>query len=326
MAGFRKAKAEQAALKIGLYGTPGSGKTFTSLLLSEGLVRGTGKRIAFVDTERGTDFYCQPVSQRRLHPEAFDFDAIYTKSITDVLSAVKSLRPQEHGVVVIDSVTHIWEACMAAYSGNTTRAGTIPAHAWAGIKKPYKDLMSTLLSMPQHVIICGRQGNEWDTDDNGQMTKVGVKMKAETETPYEPHILIRMESNVDQEKLTHEVRCYVEKDRTGILMGKYVVNPTFDSLCKPLLHLLGDKQALIQSSDEVAAKDAEAFSEMERAKEKQSGDLLRQYLARFQLSADSKELDKVAKELTPEVKKNMLTEHVNQLKTAYADRSKELAQ
>jgi Cdc6-like AAA superfamily ATPase len=44
MAGFRKAKAEQAALKMGVYGPPGSGKTFTSLLLAEGLGKVSGKR------------------------------------------------------------------------------------------------------------------------------------------------------------------------------------------------------------------------------------------------------------------------------------------
>jgi hypothetical protein len=51
MAGFRKAKAEQAALKMGIYGPPGPGKTFTSLLMAEGLAKATGKRIAVVDTE-----------------------------------------------------------------------------------------------------------------------------------------------------------------------------------------------------------------------------------------------------------------------------------
>ena len=39
MSGFRKAKAEQAALKIAMYGPPGSGKTFTTLLLAEGLAK-----------------------------------------------------------------------------------------------------------------------------------------------------------------------------------------------------------------------------------------------------------------------------------------------
>src|SRR5262245_3063320 len=129
MAGFRKAKAEQAALKMGLYGPPGSGKTFTALLLAEGLAAKANKRIAFVDTEHGTDFYCKTVPSRPVHPAAFDFDALYTKSITDVISAVKGLKVEEYGVVIIDSITHIWEAARAAYSGRTTKAGTIPFHA-----------------------------------------------------------------------------------------------------------------------------------------------------------------------------------------------------
>jgi pantothenate kinase-related protein Tda10 len=64
MAGFQKAKAEQAALKIGIYGPPGSGKTFTSLLMAEGLAQATKRRVAYVDTEHGTDFYCKAVPMR----------------------------------------------------------------------------------------------------------------------------------------------------------------------------------------------------------------------------------------------------------------------
>src|SRR5262245_18092702 len=107
MAGFRKAKAEQAALKMGIYGPPGSGKTFTSLLIAEGIAKLTGKRVALVDTEHGSDFYCQAVPTRAVHPEAFDFDALYTRSITETLSAVKSIKADEYSVLVIDSVTHL---------------------------------------------------------------------------------------------------------------------------------------------------------------------------------------------------------------------------
>jgi pantothenate kinase-related protein Tda10 len=56
MAGFEKPKPLKAALKVGLYGPAGSGKTFTSLLLAEGLARHAGKRVAFCDTEHGTAF------------------------------------------------------------------------------------------------------------------------------------------------------------------------------------------------------------------------------------------------------------------------------
>ena len=124
MAGFRKAKAEQAALKMGIYGPPGSGKTFTSLLLGEGLAMASKKRIAYVDTEHGTDFYCQKVPSRSVHPEAFDFDAIYTRALTEVASSVRALNADEYGVIIIDSVTHLWEAARAA-SDEAHRFGAI---------------------------------------------------------------------------------------------------------------------------------------------------------------------------------------------------------
>src|SRR5665811_727898 len=142
----------KAALKMALYGPAGSGKTFTALLVSEGLALHTGKRIAFCDTEYGTAFYGQEVTQRAVHPKAFDFDVLYTKSITEVLDAVRKLDPATHGVLVIDSISHLWDACRNAYKGKLTKAGTIPLHAWTTIKKPYKELMHLLLSSPVHVL------------------------------------------------------------------------------------------------------------------------------------------------------------------------------
>jgi hypothetical protein len=322
MAGFRKAKAEQAALKMGFYGPPGSGKTFTSLLVAEGLGAITKKRVAYIDTERGTDFYCQAVPSRTVHPEAFDFDALYTRSLTEALSSVKALKPEEHGVIVLDSVTHLWEAAMAAYAGRQTSIGTIPMHAWGKIKKPYKDLMAILLSSPMHVIICGRQKTVYAEDEETEELKAtGVTMRAEGETPYEPHILIRMESL--RAKKTNEVAQiigYAEKDRTGVLSGRSFVNPTFDTLCKPLLGLLGSVQAKIATGDESAAKDAEALQEQDRARDSESAELLRQFKARVDLAADEKALKAIGKEITPEVKSKMLPAQVAELREHYQQR------
>lgn len=325
MAGFRKAKAEQAALKIGMYGPPGSGKTFTSLLIAEGLAKVTGKRVAYVDTERGTDFYCKSVPARAMHPEAFDFDALYTRSLTETLAEVKKLSTQEYGVVVLDSVTHLWEAAIQAYSGKQTGIGTIPMHAWGKIKKPYKDLMSSLLSSTLHVIICGRQGTEYATDEETEELKaVGLKMKAEGETPYEPHILIRMEAL--KPKKTNELAtivAYAEKDRTGVLAGRSFVNPTFDSLIKPLLSLLGDTQARIATGDETAAKDAEQIAQDDAARTEKSGALLKEWAAKIQLAADAGALKKLGKEITPELKAQMVPNDVATLREAYQSRERE---
>ena len=324
MAGFRKAKAEQAALKIGLYGAAGSGKTFTALLCAEGLSKAYNKKIAFVDTERGTDFYCKNVSERKIHPEAFDFDAIYTKSITEVTSAIVSINPQEYGVIIIDSITHIWEAAKQAYSGKETKAGTIPFQAWAKIKKPYKDLLNMLLSSQYHVFICGRQGNDFqEDDDTGELKNVGTKMKAEGETAYEPHILIHMESV--KNKNSHEqavITAFAEKDRTGILAGRTILNPNFDNLIKPIIPLLGGIQAKIASDSENAGVDAEKITEMDIEKEKVSSEILKKYTGQI-LSCDNPEaLKSIGKLITPELKKQMTTTHVSELRERYLEAEK----
>ena len=84
---FKKAEPKQAYLKVGFYGLPGSGKTLTALLIAEGLAKKSGKRVAYIDTERGTDFYAQAVEKRAIHPESFDFDALYSRSLLDALEA-----------------------------------------------------------------------------------------------------------------------------------------------------------------------------------------------------------------------------------------------
>src|SRR6516164_5916931 len=141
---FQKPQAQKAALKMAMYGPAGSGKTFTALLVAEGLARQTGKRIAYVDTEYGTAFYGQQVTERGVHPQAFDFDVLYTKSITQALDAVRGLDHARHGVLVIDSISHLWDAAIAAYTGKKTKADTVPLRAWANIKRPYKEMVHLL--------------------------------------------------------------------------------------------------------------------------------------------------------------------------------------
>jgi hypothetical protein len=82
MGKFVKAKSEQAFLKLALYGKPGSGKTLTSLLWGEGLAARENKRIGMIDTERGSEFYGLAIPERRVHPKAFDFDRLITRSLS----------------------------------------------------------------------------------------------------------------------------------------------------------------------------------------------------------------------------------------------------
>ena len=131
------------------------------------------------------------------------------------------------------------DACKNAYAGKMTRAGTIPLPAWTAIKRPYKELMNLLLSLPVHVLICGRMGTDFAEDDAGELKNLGFKMRAEGETAYEPDVLIRLEAHKANRKDVAIPLAHVEKDRTGILAGQSIPWPTFDNIARPLLGLSG---------------------------------------------------------------------------------------
>jgi len=323
MARFEKAQPKQARLKVSIYGPPGSGKTFSTLLMAEGLAKVRGKRIAFVDTERGTDFYAQAVKARRVHPEAFDFDALYTKSLAEVTDAIKSLDPNEHGIIVLDSISHLWDAAMDAYKGKRTSADTIPMSAWGKIKKPYKDLVAWLIGSMFDVFILGRQKNMFEENSEGEMRKAGVAMRAESETGHEPHICARMEATTrgaDADYVLH-----VEKDRTGVLAGKGIKNPTFATI-EPLLPLLGEVQAPVEDEDERIAKDGELLDKQDhkdKAKVEKSLAMFRDFQPRIMAAADLAELGAIAADLKKQ-NRYLQEDHANALREMYKSRREKL--
>jgi hypothetical protein len=322
MAGFRKAVAQQAALKMALYGPPGSGKTFTALLIVEGLGAKINKRVAVIDTERGTDFYVQPVAERQAHPAAFDVDCLYTKSITEVTTAAKELDPATHGVIIVDSVSHLWDSVMASYSGKRTSLGGIPLDAWSKLKRPYLDLIGWLINSPFHVLLAGRQTGMYEDDDDGRLRAVGVKMRSEKETPYEAHVCVRMECVYEKNKAKKNVglgvpTAFIEKDRSGILQGNAYAWPTFATIALPLLGLLGSTQAQIDSEEDAGLRDAEALAQQERTREAQSLKTCEEIKANLVLAKTLEVVESIGKGITPQLKRSMLPEHVNELRDAY---------
>lgn len=324
MAGFRKARCEQAMIRMGMFGPAGSGKSFGALLFGEGLAELMKKRIAYVDTEFGTSFYRERVPARKVHPEAFDFDVLETRSLMETLKEVKKLDFKVHGIIIIDSITHLWEAARLGYQGKTTSIGTIPMHAWGKIKAPYKELMTFLLNCPAHVFFCGRQGTEYETDeDTDDLKAVGVKMKAEGETPYEPHILLRLWCE-KQKNGDGICKAYAEKDRTGTLQGRTIVWPSFDNVIKPILPLLGQTQAQVQSEEDVAAGDAEQRAASEIEKADGSLRILQRFQARITLCESEADLKAIGKEITPEIKKQMVAGDVAELRKVYQAAEKKM--
>jgi hypothetical protein len=151
------------------------------------------------------------------------------------------------------------------------------------------------------------------------MRSLGPKMKAEAETPYEPDICIRMES-VRPRKGKGQLATYVavvEKNRTGVLAGQAIVNPTLDTIARPLLPLLGTVHAQVESEEDAGARDAEAIATADRQKEAQSLKVCEEIKAHFALAKTLAAVEEIGKTITPALKRSILTAHVNELRDAY---------
>jgi len=310
---FKKAKPAQAFFKMGAYGKQGSGKTFTSLLFAEHLAKREKKRVAFVDTERGTDFYTTEVPERKIHPAAFDIDAIYTRSIMEVVDELESLDSSKYGVVVIDSITHLWDAAKEAYTGPVLSNGSFPIQAWGKIKKPYKKLMQLFLDGQFHAIICGREGVVMENDEEGQAQVVGSKMKSEGETPYEPNFLFRFKPEW-QEDGSQRIAMYAEKDRSGILQGKVIYEPTAADIDPVLRYICADSQGTVGSVEDAAEKDIALIEKAEQRAQAERRDLFEQIKKAITSSTSVAEL-KTAWSLTSGKKTKLGDDLFTQLET-----------
>lgn len=49
-----------------------------------------------------------------MHPKAFDFDRVITRSLMEMIEVVENLDTSIYGVLIIDSIIHLWEAARAA--------------------------------------------------------------------------------------------------------------------------------------------------------------------------------------------------------------------
>jgi len=66
------------------------------------------------------------IPERTVHPKAFDLDRLITRSLMETLQAVESIDTKIRGILVIDNITHLWEAARAACKSKVLPNGGIP--------------------------------------------------------------------------------------------------------------------------------------------------------------------------------------------------------
>ena len=169
---FRPAVREGVGLIIGLAGSSGSGKTYTAMRLASGIAG--DKPFAVIDTE----------NRRALHyADAFKFEHAelrapfrpdaYAEAITAADSA-------GYPVIVVDSMSHEWAGdggILDWQEEEFQRMGgrdSVKMAAWIKPKAGHKHMVTKLLQVRAHLILCMRAEEKIDMvkGDDGKMKLV----------------------------------------------------------------------------------------------------------------------------------------------------------
>lgn len=198
---IRLASRSLCRLRIALQGCSGSGKTYSALLLAYG-IRLDWKKIVVIDTERSADLYAH------LGPFCvLSLDPPFTAE--RYLAALKECERSSAHIVIIDSLSHLWEGEGGILDTHAKMTGN-SFNAWSKVASGYNRVIQWMLNTNMHVICCLRTKQEYVlTDKNGKQVpeKVGLKAVAKDGLDYEMTLVFDLDVH-------HFANC--SKDRTGL--------------------------------------------------------------------------------------------------------------
>lgn len=198
---FTDLENDKPFVKLALEGFAGDGKTRTAAEIAIGIHKliHSDKPIAIYDTEQAAKAL-KPLFDR----EGIKAISSKNRTLASLNEAIKWCESGGSDILVIDSITHVWENFVEAYKSSKKYNKTfLEFQDWGIIKPRWKtDFSNLFVQSNVHIIFTGRAGYEY-TDEKNEQTgkreifKSGIKMKAEGETAFEPDVLVLMEKVQD---------------------------------------------------------------------------------------------------------------------------------
>jgi len=222
--------AAPTRLFVGMYGTPGSGKSFGAAAMGARWVKRKGGELSIwvFDTEDSWGWLTGKLSAVGIKLVRADASEQADRGVADLREFLVEAHKAKAGIVCVDSLTHIVEKCDADYldylRNRPKRAkDEMEASDYGPARKDFKKLCSQMLTSKLDLIICGRHGLEYGVV-GGKNVPIGHKMKA-ADFGYEPDLLIEAKRTEEKEsKFANEVSTWhtytVDKDRSGTLSSR----------------------------------------------------------------------------------------------------------
>jgi hypothetical protein len=201
---LRYSERKRAKIKMALQGSAGSGKTYSSLLLAQGLTDGDFSKVAIIDTENGSaDLYAHLGRYNVLTlnppfaPEAY-------------ITAIDVCERAGMEVIIIDSISHCWDFLLDYHSSLAGNSFT----NWSKVTPMQKAFTDKILQCDAHIIATMRTKQDYvlnQKDGKYVPEKVGLKAVQKDGLDYEFTIVFDLD-------IKHFA--VSSKDRTGLFMDK----------------------------------------------------------------------------------------------------------
>ena len=226
---FTRATKTRAKGRLALIGPPGSGKTYTALVIAGHL----GKKVAVIDTEHGS---------ASKYADIFDFDVTELSSFSPDIYVQKIREAEAAGydVLIIDSLSHAWagkDGALEMVDQVTARSKSRNSFtAWREVTPHHNAMVEAILAVRCHVIVTMRSKVEYVVEDDGRgrkvPRKVGMAPIQRDGLEYEFDVVGDMD---------HENTLVITKSRCPDLSGLVVKKPG-ESFAKTFLKWLSDGQ------------------------------------------------------------------------------------
>lgn len=203
---LRKATRQKAKLRIGITAPSGAGKTYSAILIANGIALNKEK-VAIIDTENGS---------ADLYADMGDFSVIrleapYTPE--RYIEAIKECEKASMEVIIIDSATHEWDGKGGCLEIQEQLGGKY--QDWAKVTPRHRKFLEAILSSPAHIITTTRRKQDYEMNKDGsgktKVEKVGLKEVQREGFEYELTLNFELDTR-------HNASA--SKDRTGLFADK----------------------------------------------------------------------------------------------------------
>ncbi|AZA81220.1 AAA family ATPase [Chryseobacterium lactis] len=201
---LRQSERKQAKIKMALQGSAGSGKTYSSLLIAQGLTNGDLSKVAIIDTENGS---------ADLYAHLGNYNVVSLKppfTPQQYVDAIDLCENSGMNVIILDSISHCWDHLLDYHSSLAGNSFT----NWAKIKPLEKLFVDKILQCNAHVIATMRTKQDYvlnQKDGKFIPEKVGLKAVQRDGLDYEFTLVF----DIDIKHFAVS-----SKDRTELFMGK----------------------------------------------------------------------------------------------------------